>query len=332
MTKKAVMLGCVALLAAAGLRADFSYQQSSKMTGGALASAMKVVGVFSKTAREPIVTSVLVKGDRMAHLSADSAQIIDLGSETITSINFRNKTYSVMTFAQMAQALDQAARKARAESGGKTDMQFKASVKETGQTRQIAGLSTREVILLLEMQGTDTESGKKGSMTVTSDIWLARNVAGYSEVRDFYRKMSQKVAWMPGSSAFTQGRGDIAKALGDMYKESAKLEGAPVLQVVSIGGQGEGQPGQQPAAQKQEREGPSLGGALGRLGGLRRKKTEEPAEEQSAAGGTSASAPGVLMELTTEMTNFSAAPVDATKMQVPAGFKQVESEMLKGLR
>ncbi len=36
---------------------------------------------------------------------------------------------------------------------------------------------------------------------------------------------------------------------------------------------------------------------------------------------------GALMEITSEMSNFSSAPVDPSRFAVPAGFKQVESEM-----
>ena len=35
----------------------------------------------------------------------------------------------------------------------------------------------------------------------------------------------------------------------------------------------------------------------------------------------------MLMELTTEASGFSTADVDASKFEVPAGFKQVEPEM-----
>jgi hypothetical protein len=335
MGKRSIQLGFLAVFAAASLYADFSYEQTSKMTGGMLMGAMKVVGVFSKQATQPIKTSVLVRGDQMATVSADSAQVTDLVKETITEINFKNKTYSVITFAQMAQAMEQMSKKAAEAQGGKADVQFKASIKETGKTQQLAGLATREVILTLEMQGTDKESGSSGALTVTSDMWLARDVPGYAEVRAFHQRMAQKVAWAPGSGAFTQGRSDMAKAYADLYKESAKLDGVPVMTVVSMGGsQAEGQPGQaqQPPAQKQEQ--PSIGGALGRLSGLgglgRSKKKEEPKQEQPAA--QPSSAPGVLMEMTTEMSGFSSGPVDSSKFQAPAGFKQVESEMLKGLR
>jgi hypothetical protein len=38
------------------------------------------------------------------------------------------------------------------------------------------------------------------------------------------------------------------------------------------------------------------------------------------------------MELTTELTGFSSAPVDMAKLSVPAGFKQVDHDMSKALK
>jgi hypothetical protein len=170
-------------------------------------------------------------------------------------------------------------------------------------------------------------------MNVISDMWLAPEVPGYGEVRAFQQRMAAKMAWTPGSSALSQGRGDMAKAFGDLAKESSKLDGLPVLQVVSMGGvAAEGKPGQQPAAQtsqrEQQSEPTSVGGALGRLGGLgglgRRK--QEPAKQEQTAP---ASGPGTLLETTTETMNFSGGPVDASKFEVPAGFKLVQSDLTK---
>jgi carbon monoxide dehydrogenase subunit G len=342
MIKKALSLTCLTILASAGLRADFSYEQASKVTGGVMAGMMKMAGALSQNAREAGNVTVMVKGDRMAHLNANTGTVIDLGKETITEINFRGKTYSVVTFAQMAQYIDQMSKKM--QQGGKAEMNFKASVKETGQSKQIAGFPTREVVLTLEMQSTDQASGNKGSMNVISDMWLAKDIAGYGEVRAFQQRMAQKLAWTPGASAFTQGRADMAKGFADLQKEGAQLDGVPVLQVVSMTMAGEGQPGQpgqpsQPVAKKEEAPAPSIGGALGRLGGLgglaglgRRKKEEPKAEEQPAPAAASSGAPGALMETTTEFSAFSTAPVDAAKFEVPAGFRQVESEMVKGLK
>jgi hypothetical protein len=336
--RSGLTLGALVCFPALTLRADFSYEQTSKITGGAMASMMKVAGVFSKSAREPVRTSVVVKGDRMANLTPDSASIIDLSAETITEVNFKQKQYSVVTFAEMAKFLDLMAQKTAKETGGKADVSFRAWVKETGKTQTISGLSTREVILTLVMEGEDKESGQKGSMNVTSTMWLARDVPGYQEVRAFQQKMAQKIAWTPGGSAFAQGRGDIAKGFADLQKEASKLDGVPVLQTIVMGGAAEGQPGQA-TPPRQEAERPSITGALGSrlggLGGFGRRKKEEPKEEPQPQAAQSAGPAGgapSLMEVTTEMTNFSSAGVDASKLEVPAGFKRVESEISKALR
>ena len=102
MGKKLAVL-CLASCLPACLLADFSYEQSTKMTGGAMMGAMRVASVFSKQLREPVQANVAIKGNRMVHSNKDRSTVIDLDSETITSIDFQKKTYSVMTFAEMAE-------------------------------------------------------------------------------------------------------------------------------------------------------------------------------------------------------------------------------------
>src|SRR5512141_3082787 len=156
MIRRASRMAIGVALAVAPLVADFSYEQTTRITGGAMAGMMRVAGVFSKTAREPIKQTVIVKGDRMVMLGPDTAHITDLGKETITDINFKNKTYSVITFVQMRQAMAQLQEKMKSqkdpEGADRADLDFKASVKETGQTKVISGLTTKEVIMILEMQ------------------------------------------------------------------------------------------------------------------------------------------------------------------------------------
>src|SRR5436190_6588944 len=138
MVRKTALFLVAACLPAFG---DFSYEQTSKITGGMIAGMMKFAGAFSKQAREPIHSTVAVKGNRMVHLFPDHAQVIDLDSETITDIRIPKKTYSVMTFAEMTQALQEMSQKSK--SSGKedqqVDMNFKSEIKDTGQTKQIDG-------------------------------------------------------------------------------------------------------------------------------------------------------------------------------------------------
>lgn len=321
------------------MRADFSYQQTSKITGGAMQGMMRVAGAFSRQAREPIVSTIMVRGHRMVHLNQHTGQIIDVDKETITDINFDKKTYSVMTFAQMKQMMDEMMQRAQQRGGqNPNDVQFKAAVKDTGQTKQIAGLDAKQMILTLTMEGTDQKTGNTGTMDITNDMWIAP-VAGYEEVRNFQKLFAAKLGMAPGQNMgmFMQ-RPELIKGMADLYKEMAKLDGVPVETVTRIGGSGSGAPGSESTANQQPSSPPptvgesAAGAALGRLGlggfGRRKKNTEQQQTSQAPAGtGETQSAAGVLIEMTTDASGFSTAAVDGTKFEVPAGFKEVEPAM-----
>lgn len=345
MFKKLGLLGLVACLPAC-LLADFSYEESTKITGGMMAGVMKFAGAFSKQAREPIQSTVAVKGNRMYHGNKDRASVIDLDNETITEINFQKKTYSVMTFAEMKQAMEDAIERVKnaPQQDQKTDMQtdFKVDIKETGQTKEISGMPAKEMVLTMQIEGTDQKTGNKGAMVVTSDMWLAKKIAGYDEVRDFYRKMAEKMNWTPGSMGALMGRPDMARAMDNMRKEGAKMDGIPVLTVMKMSGAAEGQ-AQTDGTNKQtsseqakpQQSKPDLGSVLGgRFGGFGRKKKQDDSAQSSSAPASSenASASGVLMETTTEASNFSNAALDPSKFSAPAGFKKVDAEITKRQR
>jgi hypothetical protein len=339
--RKLAIIAGITAVGASTVLADFSYQETTKITGGVMVSAMKMVGVFSKQARqlgEPMQSTVSIKGDRMVHRSSTHTSIIDLGSQTITSIDPQKKTYSVMTFDELKQALAQMQQKMQQKKPDQPEMKFNVAVDKTGKTKQINGFEANEMVLKMTMEGTDQKSGQKGSMVVTSDQWIAPSVPGYSEVRDFYKRMAEKINWTPNGNMF-MSRPDVANGMAEVYKESAKLDGMPVFQTITMGGEGtvpaDGST-QQPAAQQPPAERPSvgsaLGGALGGKFGLGRKKPQQdpPPPSSSSSGGGSAQA--VLIEMTTEMNDFSARAVDASQFEIPAGFKKVESEMKRGMQ
>jgi hypothetical protein len=333
-------------LAATALLADFSYQETSKITGGAVVNMMQFAGTFSKNARqamEPQQSSVAIKGDRMVHRNDKFITIIDVNAETITHVDMDKKQYSVMTFAQLKQMLDDMAKKMK-QGDNSQQLNYKLSVDNTGKTRQINGLDCKELVMKMEMEGTDAKTGQKGNMVVNIDTWVAPGVPGYEEAKDFYKKMAEKIAWAPGSSGF-MAQPNIMQGMAAAQKELAKLDGVAVLRVMNMGAEGTVPP-QAPAEgadpmqkQQPQQEKPSVSGALGSaLGGrfgLGRKKPKDdssssaPAASSSSSGG---SASGVLMEMTMESTGFSSAPVDASLFQIPTGFKQVEPEMGKSRR
>ena len=322
MMRRFLCTGILLIVPSCTLLADFSYEQTSTITGGAMMAMMKFAGAFSKQAREPNKSTVLVHGNRMVHISANRASIIDLDKETITDVDYQKKQYSVMTFADM---------KAMVEAvGAKTSQgtEFKVTAEVTGAARKISGLDAKEMLIKMEMQTTDPKSGKTGSMLITTNSWVASGIAGYDEVRDFQKRMAEKLSWSPGGGMM-MGRPDMAKGMAEGAKEMSKLDGIPILQYVKMGGpagmggpemtpeqqaqMSDAQRQQQQAQQQQQQQAPA-----------EQSQQAQSAPPPAAAGGQPGGA-GSLMEMTMELTAFSSAPVDGSKLEVPAGFKQVES-------
>lgn len=93
------------------LYADFSYTETTQITGGSIVGLMRMAGVFSRQARQagdPIISTVMVKGNRMVRSNAMRTEIVDLDKETITTIDHTKKQYTTMTFQQMKQQLEEA--------------------------------------------------------------------------------------------------------------------------------------------------------------------------------------------------------------------------------
>jgi len=362
------VLASFAALASSAAHADFTYTETTQITGGSMMQLMKMAGRFSKTARqagEPVVSTVAVKGNRMTRVGPQQTEIIDLDRETVTSIDHQKRQYTVMTFEQMRQQIQKAMQKAKEEQQKKSadqnavsnpDVKFQVHVRNTGATKEVAGLSAEESILTMAMDATDKTSGQTGSIAITNDLWLAPEIPGYDEIKDFYRRYAEKMkvvfngAVNPAMFAQYPGAG---QGMADMVKEMSKLKGTPVLQVMRMGTTANGAPlpaaseaplpppgaspampsagdvakdaAQQSATSAIASRMGSLGGLAGGLGGFGHKKKkadQAPAaapEEAQAATATAA----VLIESNTQLTGFSQAAADESMFAIPTGYKQV---------
>ncbi len=190
--------------------ADYTYQQTTQLTGGSLLHMMKSVGFISSQARhmgDPVVSTIYLKDNRLANVSAESIEIIDLDKETITHIDVQKKTYTVMTFDQMKQAManareqmekqkasQPAAQPAPDPNAENVKMSFDVKVHKTGAQKEISGLQSSEAILTMTMTATDTKSQQSGNMAITNDMWMVPEIPGYDQVRDFYKRMALKMA------------------------------------------------------------------------------------------------------------------------------------------
>jgi hypothetical protein len=348
-----VLLTCTLASMSTVAHADFTYQETTQITGGSVVSMMKFAGAFSKQARQasdPIVSTVMVKGNRMVRNSKDNSEIIDLDAGTITVVDHLKKQYTTMTFEQMRQQMEAAMAKARAQQAKQpdappssdaqqVDMGFNVKVHNTGATRDVAGLSAKEAIMTMTLDSTDRKSGQTASLAITNDMYLAPDIPGYEEVREFYKRYAAKMGTVMSGAINSQmmammQQPTAGKGMAEMVEEMSKLKGIPVLQIMRMGTTSDGMPlaAASEAPLPTSPAPPSVGdiaksAVMNSLpfGGFgRKKKQEDP--PPSANGAPTASA--VLVESTTQMTEFSKNPVDASQFSPPAGYKQVEPKQI----
>jgi hypothetical protein len=356
MNRHIIVLLWTALLIQPLAFADASYQEATAITGGSLLGMMKMASVFSSRAKQaeaPTSATVMVHQNRMVRVSPLSTEIIDLDHQTITRIDTQKRQYSVMTFAQMQEAMQRAADQMTKSKQGKSDgnnsanITFNAKVHETGAVKQVDGRDAKEAVMTLSMDATSTDgSDQKGSLAIASDIWLIADAPGYEEIRSFNLRMAQALTVDVDMSAMTSmlnSQPGAGQAMADMKKEMAKMSGIPVLQIVRMGMTANGEPLPPPSADpsqmatadanKQSDSGQKSGGLRGAFGGggfgsLMRHKSGQNSETGDTSNAQNGGGqPGVLLETSTRRSNFSSGAVDTTSFEVPAGYKQIESPM-----
>ena len=193
-------------------------------------------------------------------------------------------------------------------------------------------------------------------------MWLVPEFPGMDELRAFNQRMMQELSvdatanQMSGLLAAQPGG---AQALADLKKEASKMQGFPVLQVTRVGISADGQPLAAPSvaplpadkgndssagkcdsrsgyryrhADCQRRNGKARDiRARTRklsLGAFMRHKPQAQKRTVNALLRRSATA-GVLLESQTSIDHFSTSPADLSSFDVPAGYKQVTSPMVK---
>jgi hypothetical protein len=314
------------------LHADVKTEDKNLVTfGGTLGRIVNVFG--GKAAKEGVVSTVAVAGDRKMSANDTRGTIIDLKEEKIYDLDMRRKTYSVMTFDELRRKMEAMEEKARADAakeskeapppqnqGKQYDVDF--DVKNTGQTKTLNGFDTREVIATVTVR----EKGKKledsGGVVMTVDNWLTRSQPALKEIWDFEARYYQKLAgptpqidaqqlatalaMLPGlKEAFT--RYNTASLDGTAIQSTTTIEGvksADEMRQAQSGAQGGSDQGAPT----------SVGSAIG---GFMRRRAQANAEKNAA------NPRSTFMTLTNEVLKIS-TNVSAADVAIPAGFKLVQ--------
>jgi hypothetical protein len=280
----------------------------------------RMMGMFGgKAARDGIVTTHAVKGDRKVEMTGDThGRIVDLQEEKIYQLDLKKKEYEVITFDEMRRQLREAREKAERETPKEEkpqgdqakperEVEFDFDVKETGQTKPIAGHDTREVVMTLTMREKGKTLDDGGGLVLTSTSWMAPTIAAMKEFADFEMRYWKAIAPEGSGLSAEQMAALMAiypmlgKAMERLKSEGTKLEGTPLATIVTF------EAVKSKAALEEEQKQGSGGGLGGMLARRVMKKESKPR---------------TLVFTSNHETLEVATTVPASDLELPAGFKQ----------
>ena len=287
----------------------------------------RVVGIFGgKAAREGIVSTTTVKGDRKATMSDNSGQIVDIAEEKIYDLDLKKKEYKVTTFDEMRRRMKEAQeraekdmREAERQEQEKPDEPTKEweidfDAKETGQKKQIAGHDARQVIMTVTLREKGVALEDSGGLVMTSDTWLGPAIPALKELSDFeiryYKKLygEETFGLAAEQMAMVLAMYPMLKQASDRLKEEGtKLQGTPLATTTTF----EAVKSKAALAQSAEQSGGGDGGGGG-LGGMLARKIKKPEP------------PKARTTIFTTQHEFQdvATSVDAASVSIPEGFKE----------
>lgn len=286
----------------------------------------RVVGLFGgKAAREGIVTTTAVKGNRKVTMSDTSGQIVDLSEEKVYTLDMKKKTYTVETFDEIRRKLreerERAEREAKKEEGRereeksdepRKEYEVDFDLKETGQKKTVAGYDAKQVIMTITVREKGKTLEEGGGLVTTSDIWMGPKIPAMNERAEFEMRYWKQLEGAEAGNISAQQMAmllatfpQIKQAMERMQKEGASADGTPLQTRTTF----ESVRSKEQLAQQQQAQSDSGGGGLGGMLARRMKKKEEP------------KARSLVLTIDSEVQEISTT-VPATDLAIPAEFKQ----------
>ncbi len=329
---------CFLAVSPAVLSADIRSDQRVKFQLGGMVG--KLVNMFGgKGAREGVVSSVAVKGDRKATMSDTTGQIVDLSEEKIYDLDVKKKTYRVTTFAQVRAEMEKARREAEKtarETPSETDTkpaekdpnqkeyEVDFDLKNTSVTRNINGFDTTQTVMTITVREKGKTLNESGGIVVTSDLWLTPNAPSTRELIEFDARYAQKLLGPAVAGASAQDLAmamamypQMKPALDKMRAEGTKVEGTAILTEMRMEAVPPGTANTTsealPAPEAQPEKKGRFGGLMGGL-----KKMAEASQQSS---GNQKPQRAIFMTTSVEMLKLTTT-VGADAVAIPAGFTE----------
>ena len=341
MPRIAVALLAGLLITPTAIHADVRSEEKTQVRlEGMLGRMLNMFG--GRAAREGVVSTVTVKGDRRMTLAGDTAQIVDLREEKVYDVNMKDKSYTVTTFADLRRQMEEARRKAAQQSSPgepssspssepQKELEVDFSLTESGQRKAINGFDAREVVMTITVREKGKTLDESGGFVLTSNSWLAPKMPALSEVAAFDRRYAEKLGTPMMLDAqqmamVTAMYPMMKDAMAKFQAENVNMDGTPVMTVVTfqaVANAAQAKEQQAAASPREQPRGlPGLGGLGGRLGRriMNRGGDDKPAATPAAAAAPQAANRATVMTLTHEVIKVTPAVSDAD-LALPAGFR-----------
>lgn len=307
------------VLCAAPAVADVKTRERSQVKFEGMLGRM--VGMFGgKAARDGIVTTNAVQGDRKVELTDATGRIVDLREQKVYELDMKRRTYQVTTFDDLRRRMREAQEKAAKEAAKQDretqeqqeqlarEVEIDFDLKETGQARTIAGHNAREVVMTVTVRQKGRTLEDAGGLVMTSNSWMGPEIPAMRELAEFEMRYWKAIA--PEASGMSAEQMAAVMAMYPMLKnamerlqaEGSKLEGTPLATTTVF-------ESVRSKEQMTQQQAPAGGGAGigGMLAGRLMKRDPQPRS--------------TVFTVTTETLDVSqnVAPAD---LEIPAGFKE----------
>lgn len=323
---KRVLIACalalpLAAVTATPAQADVKTRDKAQVKfEGMLGRMFNLFG--GKAAKEGIVSTTAVKGNRKTMVSESSGRIVDLSEEKVYELDMKKKTYTVKTFdeirREMREAQERAAKEAEKEKGKdekaqpQKEVEVDFDVKETGQKKSIAGYDAREVIMTITLREKGKTLDEGGGLVITADNWLGPQIPQMKEAADFEIRYWKQLQGPEAAAISAQQMAAIMamypmlkQGMERMQREGTKLQGTPLATTTTFEAV---KSKEQMSQESQNKE--SGGGGIGGMLGRKIMKRDNEVKPRAT-----------IMTLTNEVQEISTS-VSPADLDLPAGFKQ----------
>jgi hypothetical protein len=258
------MVSLVAILALPGaLLAGVKKEERAQVQFAGLVGGL-VRHFGGKAAKEGLVNTVAVAGDRRLTLNEETGELVDLAEEKVYELNVKDRTYEVATFAEIKQKMEEAREKAQKEAekaaqeqakqtkqeppkeGEVPELEVDVRVSRTGEKRTIAGHEAAQWIMRVSVYPKGSNLMQSGGLGIVNELWQAPEVPELEELAEFdlryAKKMAEVFGFDPGRmkasaeqmAQMMAAHPGLVQAIQKMGEETAKIEGTTLATTLAV--------------------------------------------------------------------------------------------------